>query len=154
MTTTDNQIIKIYTDGACSRNPGPGGWGAVILNSGKEGNKEIKLSGRKSLTTNNEMELTAVLESLKRVDHNFQEEKPSIQIFLDSEYVRKGVVEYMEDWKRRGWKTVKKKLIKNLELRQEVDQYLQLFEIKWKWVKGHAGNTYNEMADKLATNKL
>ena len=68
--------------------------------------------------------------------------------------MRKGVVEYLEDWKRRGWKTVKKKLIKNLELRQEVDQYLGLFPIQWKWVKGHAGNKYNEMADKLATNKL
>jgi ribonuclease HI len=124
------------------------------LNSEKEENKEIKLSGRKALTTNNEMELTAVLESLKWAEQHFPEEKPSIQIFLDSEYVRKGVVEYMEDWKKRGWKTVKKKLIKNLELRQEVDQYLQLFEIQWKWVKGHAGNKYNEMADKLATNKL
>ena len=102
------------------------------------------------------MELTAVLESVKWLDKNFPDEteRPLIEVILDSEYVRKWVVDYLEDWKKRGWKTVKKKPIKNLELRQEVDQYLHLFDIQWKWVKGHAGNKYNEMADKLATNKL
>ena len=134
--------VSIYTDGACSGNPGKGGWGAVLVYNGTE--KEM--SGYEAETTNNRMELTAVIEALKAL-----KKECDITIYTDSRYVMDGVQEWMPNWKLNGWKTTNKKSpVKNVELWQILDSLLSKHKIKWVWVKGHNGHPENERVDKLA----
>ncbi|MSP33412.1 MAG: ribonuclease HI [Rickettsiales bacterium] len=134
--------ITIYTDGACSGNPGAGGWGAVLLY--KEHIK--KISGGEKDTTNNRMELKAVIESLRAV----KKLTADIIVYTDSKYVQNGIMEWIHGWKKNGWKNAAKKPIKNVDLWMELDEESAKHKIEWKWVKGHSGNKYNEMADELA----
>ena len=134
--------IDIFTDGACSGNPGPGGWGAIL----RYGNVEKELSGGAKLTTNNQMEMTAVIEALKIL-----KEPCNITLTTDSQYVVKGMTEWLKDWKSRGWKTAAKKPVANQELWQQLDDLVQIHSIRWQWVKGHAGHPENERCDALAT---
>ena len=135
-------MITIYTDGACSGNPGIGGWGVVILEENKE---DRLLNGGNDNTTNNRMELTAAIEALK-----YFEDKQTITLITDSKYVKDGIQSWIQNWKKNGWKTAAKKPVKNKELWIELDQLISRHTISWKWVKGHAGNEYNEKADNLA----
>ncbi len=133
--------VIVHTDGACSGNPGPGGWGAILEFNGTQ--KE--LSGGEGLTTNNRMELTGAivaLESLKR--------PCKVEMHVDSAYVKDGITKWIHGWKRNGWKTADKKPVKNMELWQRLDAALANHEISWRWVKGHAGHSENERADELA----
>ena len=134
--------IIIYTDGACSGNPGIGGWGSVIIMPGRE---TIHLNGGSNDTTNNQMELTAAIESLK-----FFKESKHIIIFTDSKYVMNGIESWIINWKKNGWKTANKKPVKNKNLWEILDKEIIKHKIEWKWVKGHAGNENNEKADFLA----
>ena len=135
-------MITIYTDGACSGNPGIGGWGAVILEKNKE---DIFLNGGNDNTTNNRMELTAAIEALK-----YFVDKKNITLITDSKYVKDGIQSWIQNWKKNGWKTASKKLVKNKELWIELDELITTHNITWEWVKGHAGNIHNEKADYLA----
>lgn len=133
--------VTIYTDGACSGNPGKGGWGAILINA-----KETKyMSGSKQLTTNNQMELTATIEALKAIL------KPSnIALYTDSQYVKNGITSWIFNWKKNGWKTAAKKPVKNKDLWKELDDLVKNHSVDWEWVRGHSGNPGNEKADKLA----
>ena len=133
--------VEIFTDGACSGNPGPGGWGAILRYNGVE--KE--LSGGEALTTNNCMELKAATEAL-----NALKEPCQVDIYTDSSYVRDGISGWIEGWKRNGWKTAAKKPVKNAELWQALDEATRRHAVRWHWVKGHAGHAENERADALA----
>jgi ribonuclease HI len=136
-------VVVIYTDGACKGNPGPGGWGALLQAAGTE--KE--LFGGEPLTTNNRMELMAVIQALTAL------KRPcAIKLYLDSEYVRKGITEWIHGWKARGWRTASKQPVKNVELWQQLDALVHQagHRIDWHWVKGHAGDIGNERADALA----
>lgn len=133
--------VTIYTDGACKGNPGPGGWGVVL----KSGDKEKHLYGGETLTTNNRMEMTAVIHALKALKLPCH-----VNLYTDSKYVMQGVTEWMGGWKARGWKTAGKDPVKNVDLWQEIDHLLGKHEIDWHWVKGHAGHPGNELADALA----
>jgi ribonuclease HI len=135
-------MITIYTDGACSGNPGIGGWGAVILENNKE---DIFLNGGNDNTTNNQMELTAAIEALRYFEY-----RQTITLITDSKYVKDGIQSWIQNWKKNGWKTAAKKPVKNKELWIELDQLISRHIISWEWVKGHAGNTHNEKADYLA----
>jgi ribonuclease HI len=137
--------VIIYTDGACSGNPGPGGWGSVMMYRGHR--KE--LSGGEANTTNNRMEMTAVimaLETLKR--------PCDVTLYTDSTYVMKGMTEWLEGWKRRDWRTAGKKPVKNVDLWQRLDTAITPHTVKWMWVKGHSGVPENERADELATSAI
>jgi len=133
--------IEIFTDGACRGNPGPGGWGA-LLRSGKH---QKELFGGESETTNNRMELMAAIRALEAV-------KRSSEIILttDSQYVRKGITEWLESWKKKGWKNSQRKPVKNSDLWKLLDEQNQRHKVSWKWVKGHSGHPENEIADLLA----
>jgi ribonuclease HI len=133
--------VIIHTDGACSGNPGPGGWGAILDFNGTR--RELK--GGAALTTNNKMELTAAIEAL-----NALKRPCAVELHTDSQYVKNGIQSWMHGWKRNGWKTADKKPVKNLELWQALDQAVQRHTISWHWVKGHAGHDLNERADQLA----
>lgn len=133
--------VEIFTDGACSGNPGPGGWGAIL----RYGSHEKELNGGESDTTNNRMEIKAVIEGLSNL-----KEKCQVTVYTDSKYVMDGVTKYMESWKTRGWKTADKKPVKNQELWLLLDKELQKHEVNWVWVKGHNGHDENERADRLA----
>jgi len=133
--------VEIYTDGACKGNPGPGGWG-VWLRSGEH---ERELWGGEAQTTNNRMELTAVIESLAALKTPCR-----VTLHLDSEYVRNGITSWIHNWKRRGWRTASNQAVKNVDLWQKLDTLSQAHQIDWRWVKGHAGNEGNERADALA----
>ena len=133
--------VTIYTDGACSGNPGPGGWGALL----RYRKHEKELSGGESQTTNNRMELTAAIRALQALDRPCR-----VDFYTDSEYLRRGVTEWMRNWKRRGWKTAAKKPVKNKDLWRELDAAIQGHEITWHWVRGHAGHRENERVDRLA----
>lgn len=137
----DEKIIDIYTDGACKGNPGPGGWGAWL----KYGSQEKELFGGEAETTNNRMELLAVIMALEQLRRTCR-----IRIHTDSVYVQKGITEWIHSWKVRGWKTSSKKPVKNDDLWKRLDQLVKAHEIEWVWVKGHAGNAGNERADMLA----
>ena len=135
-------MIKIFTDGACSGNPGIGGWGVVILIND---NDPIFLNGGEIQTTNNRMELTATIKALKHFkEHQF------ITLITDSKYVKDGIESWIANWKKNGWKTASKKPVKNKELWLELDSQIAKHKITWEWVKGHAGDKYNERADFLA----
>ena len=133
--------VEIFTDGACSGNPGPGGWGAVLRFNGKE--KE--LSGGEAATTNNRMELTAAIEAL-----NALKEPCEVDLHTDSNYLRDGISGWIEGWKRNGWRTADKKPVKNAELWQALDEARRRHKVNWHWVRGHAGHPENERADALA----
>jgi len=136
-----SKIVEIYTDGACSGNPGPGGWGAILRYDGHE----RELSGGDSETTNNRMELMAAicaLDALKRPSH--------VKLHTDSKYVLQGATEWIEGWEKRGWKTADKKPVKNVDLWQKLQDAMKPHKIDWIWVKGHAGHPENERADQLA----
>ena len=135
-------MITIYTDGACSGNPGIGGWGVAILENNKE---DTFLNGGNDNTTNNRMELTAAIEALK-----YFENSQTITLITDSKYVKDGIQSWIQNWKKNGWKTAAKKPVKNKELWVELDDLITRHNITWEWVKGHAGNTFNEKADYLA----
>ena len=134
-------MINIYTDGACSGNPGIGGWGVVILDN----NKEILLNGGDQHTTNNKMELTAAIKALE-----YFEIRKDLIIYTDSKYVKDGIESWIINWKKNGWKTTAKKPVKNKELWISLDELMKKHNINWKWVKGHDGNIHNEKADYLA----
>ena len=135
-----------YTDGACSGNPGPGGWGVLLLaREGGDVVKERELSGGEALTTNNRMELLAAISALETLA------KPSeITVVTDSAYVKNGVTEWIHGWKRNGWRTAGKDPVKNAELWQRLDQAQARHKVQWRWIKGHAGHEENERADALA----
>ena len=135
------QIVRIYTDGACKGNPGAGGWGAVL----RFGKHEKKLCGGEANTTNNRMELTAVLEGLRTLKRPV-----TAEIYTDSQYVKKGMTEWLANWQQNGWKNSKKEAVKNADLWQALVAEAAKHQIHWHWVKGHAGHEGNELADQLA----
>jgi ribonuclease HI len=134
--------VTIWTDGACSGNPGPGGWGAVLI---ADNGREKDLSGGEAMTTNNRMELMAAISALEAL------KRPSlIDLHTDSQYLRGGITGWIKGWKRNGWHTRDRKPVKNVDLWERLDSLTQLHEVRWHWVKGHAGNAANERADALA----
>ena len=133
--------VEIYTDGACSGNPGPGGWGAIL----RHGAIEKELSGGENPTTNNKMELTAAIEALKALKSACK-----VDLYTDSEYVRKGITEWVHNWQKRGWQTAAKKPVANVELWQALLAAAAPHQIEWHWVKGHSGHPENERCDELA----
>lgn len=136
----DNKVY-IYTDGACKGNPGPGGWGALM----KYKDTEKEFCGGETLTTNNRMEMKAAIEALSQL------KRPcDVVLTTDSQYLRKGITEWIDNWKKRGWKTAAKKPVKNADLWQQLDELVQKHNITWNWVKGHSGHAENERADELA----
>ncbi len=142
MTTSQSKPhVIIYSDGACSGNPGPGGWGAVLMS----GTHRKELSGGEAGTTNNRMELMAAIAALEAL------KRPSkVELHTDSQYVKNGITQWIHGWKRNGWKTADKKPVKNAELWQQLETATKRHEITWHWVKGHAGHEHNERADELA----
>jgi ribonuclease HI len=136
-----SERVVIHTDGACSGNPGPGGWGAVL----QYGSTVKELKGGAAMTTNNQMELTAAIEALNALKRPVE-----VELHTDSTYVKDGLNKWMIGWKKNGWKTSDKKPVKNLELWQALDAAVQRHTIDWRWVKGHAGDPMNERADELA----
>ena len=141
MTDEEQKIVEIFTDGACSGNPGPGGWG-VLMHFGEV---EKELSGGERGTTNNRMELMAAIKGLESLT------RPSrVRLTTDSKYVQQGITEWIHNWKKRGWKTADKKPVKNADLWRRLDELAQGHDIEWVWVKGHAGHDGNEHADALA----
>jgi ribonuclease HI len=139
--TKKSNLVQIFTDGACKGNPGPGGWGAIM----KYGDHVKELNGYSAETTNNIMELTAVIEALKSLTRPC-----NIILTTDSNYVKNGITEWIHNWKKKGWKTANKKPVKNKECWLQLDVEVQRHQIEWKWVKGHSGHPENERADELA----
>ncbi len=137
----EKKSVTIYTDGACSGNPGPGGWGAILT----YGAHERELSGEEQNTTNNRMELMAAIASLEAL-----REPCAVDLFTDSVYVRDGVTKWIHNWKKNNWRTAAKKPVKNAELWQRLDEAQARHDVRWHWVKGHAGDPMNERADALA----
>lgn len=141
MTVKKSEVVVVYADGACKGNPGPGGWGVWI----SMGEHSKELCGGELMTTNNRMELTAVIRALEALKRTCD-----VRIYTDSVYVQKGMTEWIEGWKARGWRTADKKPVKNDDLWQQLDALAQAHAIEWLWVKGHAGDAGNERADALA----
>ena len=139
------QEVTIYTDGACRGNPGPGGWGALLI----YGDHEKELYGGESMTTNNRMELLAAIEALRAMKKSCR-----IQLYTDSTYVRNGIREWLDKWKANNWKTAAKKAVKNQDLWQALDDESSHHDVHWHWVKGHAGDPGNERADQLANRAI
>jgi ribonuclease HI len=137
--------VTLYTDGGCRGNPGLGGWGAVLLYG--EHRKELK--GSEPDTTNNRMELLAAIEGLKALNRDV-----SVNLYTDSKYVKQGITQWIINWKKNGWKTAAKKPVKNQDLWQALDDQMQKHDVRWHWVKGHAGDKYNELADHLANQAM
>jgi len=136
-----NDVVEIFTDGACKGNPGPGGWGVVL----RIGQQVKELHGGEPATTNNRMELTAVIKGLGALTRRCK-----VTLWTDSQYVQKGISVWIIDWKRRGWRTADKKPVKNIDLWQQLDALAAQHDVDWRWVKGHAGHPENERADALA----
>ena len=136
--------LEIYTDGACSGNPGKGGWAAIIL----EGNNQSSISGSVNKTTNNRMELMAAIMALQKIKR-----KSEVTIFTDSRYVKDGITEWIKKWKLNNWKNSNKKPVKNKDLWMKLDSFCQEHSVSWKWVKAHAGNKFNNLVDELAVLK-
>jgi ribonuclease HI len=136
-----DEAVEIFSDGACRGNPGPGGWGALL----RHNNVEKELFGGEADTTNNRMELTAVIRALEAL------KRPSrVRLYTDSLYVQKGISQWIHDWKRRGWRTADKKPVKNADLWRSLDELAARHDVEWHWVRGHAGHVENERADRLA----
>jgi ribonuclease HI len=140
-TIRTGKSVEIFTDGACSGNPGPGGWGAILRWDGQE----RELSGGEAETTNNRMELTAAIEALKALKRAVR-----VDLHTDSTYVKDGITKWIHGWKTKGWKTAAKKPVKNQDLWRALDEALADHEVRWHWVKGHSGHPENERADALA----
>ena len=138
-------LIEIYTDGACRGNPGPGGWGALLISGGRE----RELSGAESATTNNRMELLAVINALRVLKR-----RVSARVYTDSQYVRLGMTEWLKAWKARGWRTADRKPVKNQDLWELLDEQAANHDIEWHWVKGHSGVPGNERCDQLANEAI
>jgi ribonuclease HI len=138
-------VIEIYTDGACRGNPGPGGWAALL----QMGEREKELSGAEALTTNNRMELTAVIRALEALKRPVQ-----VRLYTDSQYVRRGITEWLRAWKARGWRTADRKPVKNQDLWQLLEEASAPHQIEWHWVPGHAGVPGNERVDRLANEAI
>lgn len=141
MTESDDRLVRIATDGACKGNPGPGGWGAVI----RWRDQERRISGGEPDTTNNRMELMAAIAALDTLTRGC-----TVQLSTDSNYVKDGITRWIHGWKRNGWKTAARKPVANADLWQALDRAAQRHRIEWRWVKGHAGDPDNELADRLA----
>ena len=139
--TGDKKLIEVFTDGACSGNPGPGGWGAIL----RYGETERELSGGDPATTNNRMEMMAAIAALEALKRSSQ-----VKLHTDSQYVKNGITQWIHNWKRSGWKTADKKPVKNVDLWQRLEAALAPHKVDWVWVKGHAGHAENERADELA----
>ena len=137
--------VVIYTDGACSGNPGPGGWAGII----KYKTTEREISGCEKHTTNNRMELLAAIKSLETL-----KEKCEVELYTDSKYLKHGITEWIFAWKKRGWKGANKKPIKNIDMWERLDSVTQKHNVSWHWVKGHSGHTENELADQLANQAI
>ena len=142
MTSSGKKVVEIFTDGACSGNPGPGGWGAVLLYRGRE--KEL-YGGEPTTTTNNRMEMMAAIMAIEAVKRPCE-----IHLHTDSEYLRQGITTWIHSWKARGWKTADKKPVKNVDLWQRLERAIETHDVHWHWVKGHSGHVENERADELA----
>jgi ribonuclease HI len=138
---SSDKLVEIFTDGACKGNPGPGGWGVLM----RYGEVEKELCGGEANTTNNRMEMLAVISGLEAL-----KKATKVRIVLDSQYVQKGMNEWIHGWKARGWKTAAKQPVKNVDLWQRLDLAVARHEVQWQWVKGHAGHEGNERADQLA----
>jgi ribonuclease HI len=138
---TSGKIVEIFTDGACSGNPGPGGWGAVL----RYGEVEKEMNGGEPATTNNRMELMAAIMAIEAVKRPCE-----IHLHTDSEYLRQGITTWIHSWKARGWKTADKKPVKNVDLWQRLETAIETHDVHWHWVKGHSGHIENERADELA----
>ena len=136
-----SQIVEVYTDGACRGNPGPGGWGVLL----RYGETEKEMYGGEVETTNNRMELMAAIQALENLTRECK-----VVLTTDSEYVRKGITEWMANWKKRGWKTASKQPVKNKDLWQRLDKAASEHQVEWHWVRGHTGHPENERADQLA----
>jgi len=136
-----NGRVKIHSDGACSGNPGPGGWGAIVEHNGTR----TELKGGEQLTTNNRMELMAAIMALETLPANCKAD-----VYTDSQYVKGGITAWMKNWKKNGWKTADKKPVKNIELWQRLENAASAHQVDWHWLKGHAGHAENERADELA----
>ena len=134
-------MIEVYTDGACRGNPGPGGWGAVLI----YGKERKEMFGGEAETTNNRMELMAAINALRALKRGCE-----LTLYTDSQYVRKGITEWIDGWKQRNWRTAAKKPVKNSDLWQQLDDEVDRHKINWVWVRGHTGNPGNELADRLA----
>lgn len=143
---TADKTVDIYTDGACSGNPGPGGWGVLLRWRGHE--KE--LNGGETQTTNNRMEMMAAIRALEAL----ADRPVSVRLHTDSKYVRDGITKWIHGWKKNGWKTAAKKPVKNVDLWQQLDELIARYPVEWIWVKGHAGNPDNERVDELARNGI
>lgn len=139
------EVVEIYTDGACRGNPGPGGWGVVLRYKGRE----KTLYGGEPHTTNNRMELMAAIAGLEALKRHSQ-----VALTTDSQYVKRGITEWMSDWKRRGWKTADRKPVKNVDLWQRLDDLVGRHQVSWHWVRGHTGHVDNERADSLANQAI
>ena len=137
-----SELVHVWTDGACLGNPGPGGWGALLRWNGRE----RELSGGEAETTNNRMELMAAIQALETLKRPCE-----VVLTTDSQYVRKGITEWMTNWKKNGWRTASKKPVKNAELWQRLDRARERHQVQWDWVKGHSGHPENERADELAS---
>lgn len=142
--------LIIYSDGGCSGNPGPGGWGFVIVDD----TVETIRSGGELLTTNNRMELTAVIEALRLVKTSLSWESRSVSVYTDSQYVQKGISQWINGWKRNGWRTAAKDPVKNQDLWMPLDELTLILRPRWFWVKGHAGDHYNEICDELTQQEI
>jgi len=140
--------IKIYTDGACIGNPGPGGWAAIIL----EENEKKELFGGEKLTTNNRMELTAAIKALEYCNNQEQKQRSlkNLKIFTDSTYVKEGITVWINSWEKNNWKTSDKKNVKNIDLWKKLKELTKSVQVEWIWIKGHSKNTMNDLADELA----
>ena len=136
----------IYTDGACSGNPGPGGWGAVIFDENK---KQSNISGKETMTTNNRMELLAPIMAIKRI-----KEKSEITVYTDSTYLKNGITDWIKKWEKNGWKNSSNQPIKNKDLWLELNKLSSEHKVSWNWVEGHSNNEFNNLADKLATEAI
>lgn len=137
--------IEIYTDGACRGNPGPGGWGVLLRYKGNE----KRLSGSESHTTNNRMELTAAIKALEALKRPCQ-----VSLYTDSQYLRKGMTEWLLQWKKKGWRNAKKEPVKNADLWQQLDSLATIHKVDWHWIRGHTGHPENDLADLLANQAI
>jgi ribonuclease HI len=145
MTADTQTLVSLFTDGACSGNPGPGGWGAIL----KWANHERELSGGEPYTTNNRMELLAAIAALEAL------KRPcTVDLHTDSQYLRQGIMQWIHGWKRNGWRTADRKPVKNSDLWKRLDEAIARHEVRWHWVRGHAGHALNERADELARNAI
>ena len=142
--------ITVYTDGGCSGNPGPGGWGVVVIANGEA----RQLSGGEHVTTNNRMELTAAIQALSVIKNTPSFSGLPVTVNIDSQYVKNGITVWIKGWKAKGWQTADKKPVKNVELWQTLYQLDQELHPAWQWVKGHAGNTYNELCDSMVRKEM